>query len=521
MNALLAKPTRAETARVRGLLEFRRLLAADNRKDRAYVTYVICLVSVMYVPTGLLVFRRLVSAWHAWPASTIVPFLAGVAAVAVLLIGGVPGPVSTSLANVDVVLTSAWDRTAFFQRRLMATALGLGSAAAVAFAALDLQRVARSTWDPTALVIDGLSGLGFGLGLCIWWLASELVFNSRRKLFWLSACLLAILLGMFASISGIDSISAFAPITNPAAWASSVFRVGSVATEVAIALPALFAEWTLFVILSRVVPRLVNREYLYSREISRRAARQGLVTMNPRAVSEAIVHKRFYFRNLTLIRGAVSPIVARDFLGLLRRWPRALFGILCASVGSVLVLSSWPTPVASSPIAAILMTFAAGLLSGGLKSHADNVGRDGTLEPQNVRSLAWHLVVPTVLMLLATAVATVVTLRIDMTSIGRVLLLGCLAIVSLSIQGVSAYSNQLPYFLIGPVITPLGDISFVVMVSWLLRTYLFAALVAWISVNIELRGSWTQQLVAAFVSVIVGCGWSWMSGRREWRTNFG
>lgn len=487
------------------LVSARRDHATASHGDRAYLVYVVVLVVLTVAPSTFAALDYLLGLWEGQIPTLGVGSLALVT-VAVVLLAHVRGPVASPLADIDIVLQAPLDRAAIHGRSLVMWTVGsavIGAVVASVLGALEHGFVLER------LSVLPLAGAATGLILYACYLGAQCAASSSRRSPYL----------LLVAVTVVTAGAAWLgfPAASPAAWglllATLPISAGITSTLAAVLFIALLAA---VLAASRSVARSVPREYLRKQEWSWEAAKAGAVNVNPQLVSEAVAPERNYGRGLTLasLPKWLHPAAARDLLGAARRWPRMLASLVTAAGGAFLFTTA-AGGVIPWLLGAVLLTVAARSSAYGLRAHAANLGRSSTLEQHSVVSVLAHLAVPG-----AVSVCGIVVGLLSAWVLGSAPTLGWLCVVlvaaiALLAQGVPAYATQLPVYLIGPIITPVGDLSPLAMSGWLMRIYVLTAAAAWALYNAAALGSVLHVAAWALFWSALAAAWSLQSLRRE------
>lgn len=487
------------------LMSVRRDHATASHGDRAYIVYVVVLVVLTVAPSTFAAVDYLLGLWEG-QIPTLGMGSLGLMALAAVLLARVRGPVASPLPDIDIVLQTPLDRAAIHGRSLaMWTAAStiIGAVVASVLGALEhglaLERLSMLP----------LAGAATGLILYAWHLGAQYAASSARRSPYL------LLLALTVATAGAAWLGF--PAATPAAWGLLVAAL-PISPVIASTLTAAILVMLLVVVVAanRLVSRSVPRQYLRKQEWSWEAAKAGAVNMNPQLVSEAVAPERNYGRKLTLAKLPtwLHPATARDILGVARRWPRMLASLVTAAGGAYL-FTTGGGGVISWLLGAVLLTVAARLSAYGLRAHAANLGRSSTLEQHSVVSVLAHLAVPAVVSASGITVAFLAAWLLGSTpTLGWFCVL-LMAAIALLAQGVPAYATQLPVYLIGPIITPVGDLSPLAMSGWLMRIYVLTAAAAWALYNAATLGSVLHVAAWAVFWSALAAAWSWQSLRRE------
>lgn len=486
-------------------MSVRREHATANHGDRAYVVYIVVLVVLTVAPSTFAAIGYLLGLLEG-RIPTLEMGSLGVATVALVLLARVRGPVASSLADIDIVLQAPLDRAAIHGRGLVLWTVAssvIGAVVASVFGAL------KHGLALEQIAVLPLAGAATGLGLYAWYLGGQYAASYARRGRYLFVLALAVVAAGAAWLGF--------PAANPAAWGLLVAVLPS-SSAIMFTLAAALLTALLVAVLAanRAVARSVPREYLRKQEWSWEAAKAGAVTMNPQLVAEAVAPERNYGRRLTLthLPTWLHPATARDLLGVARRWPRMLLSVIIAGGGAYLFTTDGGGVILWL-LGAVLFTIAARSSAVGLRGHAANLGRSSTLERHSVGSLLAHLLVPAMVLACGSVIGLVLAWVLGSAPTLGWLYALLVAAISLLAQGVPAYSTQLPVYLVGPIITPVGDLSALAMSGWLMRIYLLTAAASWALHNAATFGS-PFHVVAwgAFWSALAAT-WSWQSLRRE------
>lgn len=468
--------TISDAALARSLLLERRNRTHANYGDRAYILYLAALVTLTVMPPviGGLVFaaRELDAAGLPVSAGPTVAVLTPLAVLAARL----RGPVSATLPEIDLLLPSPLDRAAI--RRRSRTLWLVGSALLGCGAGVIGEIVATGGMPRPGAVLDVLAWAGTGVGLFGWYAAAQWAFataarRGRRGI----AATMAVGAGVVALVGLASEVTPVQHLVNPAGWGFEVAALGGF-DELAllVATMTVAAQVGLAWLVARACARAATREFLREQAWTARTLSEGAVTLNTQLVAEAVVRERNRVRTLPLrqLPRWLPAGAARDVLGAIRRWPRSLAAVVMAGSAAALLALAPSTP-ALWGVGGILLTAAGRVAALGLRRHADNTGRATQLEPQNLASVSAHVMVPGLLVFLGTTIGLIVAAALTSAPppvVAAILLASVIAVV---IQVVPAYAVQLPIWLIGPVITPAGDLSGLLLIAWTMRAHLCVA----------------------------------------------
>lgn len=487
------------------LVSVRRDHATATHGDRAYIVYVVVLVVLTVAPSTFAAVDYLLGLWEK-QIPTLEMGSLGLVTVAVVLLARMRGPVASSLADIDIVLQAPLDRAAIHGRSLVMWVVGAAVIGAVVASVLG---ALEHGFDLDRLSVLPIAGAATGLILYAWYLGAQYAASNARRSPWLVLVALTVVTAVAAWLGF--------PAATPAAWGLLIATL-PISAGIRLTLAAMLFVALIVAVLaaSRCVARSVPREYLRKQEWTWEATKAGAVNVNPQLISEAVAPERNYGRQLTLanLPKWLHPAAARDLLGAARRWPRMLASLVTAAVGAYLFTTAVGGVIAWL-LGAVLLTVAARLSSYGLRTHAANLGRANTLERHSVVSVFAHLAVPT-----AVSVCGIVVGLFSAWVLGSTPTLGWLCVllvaaIALLAQGVPAYATQLPVYLIGPIITPVGDLSPLAMSGWLMRIYVLTAAAAWALYNAATLGSVLHVAAWAVFWSALAAALSWQSLRRE------
>jgi hypothetical protein len=175
----------------------------------------------------------------------------------------------------------------------------------------------------------------------------------------------------------------------------------------------------------------------------------------------------------------LSPVVARDLLGLRRRPGPVLVSLGAGAVG-VLLVTTAEAGVLGAMLGAVVLYAAAGVWTGGLRSMAEQPVPGGLLPGTPRRAVAAHLVVPACLALVVGSVG------LGLAPVGGsgggwpagAVVAGVLVAV-LGARAWVAGASAVPAALFTPVPGPTGDLAMVSVAAWFLRGWLVVVAVAW------------------------------------------
>ncbi|HLU39003.1 MAG TPA: hypothetical protein VK081_06435, partial [Planctomycetota bacterium] len=172
----------------------------------------------------------------------------------------------------------------------------------------------------------------------------------------------------------------------------------------------------------------------------------------------------------TLLRA----VFARDLVGGIRRWPDLATAALLIALGSGILAAAPHTNWSLAAVA--LVTVGASRAAGGLRIHAENLGRPNHLDPPLERAAWAHVALPA-------AVAAIGLLAGLTASAGMWNALAAILVVAAALVLLipAAYRFRPPDALMGPINTPAGDMSAVVVVAWWIRTHLFLLATWWLA----------------------------------------
>ncbi|QAY62529.1 hypothetical protein ET495_03850 [Xylanimonas allomyrinae] len=190
------------------------------------------------------------------------------------------------------------------------------------------------------------------------------------------------------------------------------------------------------------------------------------------------------------------PVLARDLVGQARRPVTTLVAVAAGVLGG---FSSLAFPSSAGRVSGALLLFAAtGGLARGLVAFLRQPAPGGLLPGRGRRVLAEHAAVPLAGTGLALGVAGVVAaaLGAGAPGWGGVVGLGLLVVAA---RAWVASTPTVPAALYAPIVTPMGDLSQVVVGAYVVRGWLVVAGVAWAAGD----GSPVRQRAVVVAAVVV------------------
>jgi len=495
-------------ARIASALRLRQSRSRIPRSERALTVYTVVLVALIY-GTPVLIASR--DGWGAGAESPVSLVIAGLALSAAFFVaGGSRGPSAFSVADVDLVLAGPAPRTAFARWRPALLTLVFASVGALVGAIVLAPVQPPDPGAGVAIVGGALGGAGLGIGALLAWILGE---TDRR--FGLLV-VPAVALAAWAIADG--TVAPWAMVALPPLWCAALVDAGLL-VPAALALIVLAA--TAFAA-QRILLARTRGELLRRRADRWDRARSAATTLDLRTAAGVLGDRApRFFRRLPLSRvlgrsdgatptaqaatdaparaddapighGAAARIraglpqaanggstllravFARDLVGGIRRWPDLAAAALLIALGSGILAAAPHTNWSLAAVA--LVTVGASRAAGGLRIHAENLGRPNHLDPPLERAAWAHVALPA-------AVAAIGLLAGLTASAGMWNALAAILVVAAALVLLipAAYRFRPPDALMGPINTPAGDMSAVVVVAWWIRTHLFLLATWWLA----------------------------------------
>lgn len=509
--------TISDAALARSLLLERRDRTRASYGDRAYIAYLAALVMLTVVPPAvgglLFALRELDAAGLPASPGAAVAILTPLAVLAARL----RGPVSATLPDIDLLLQSPLDRAAIHRRSR--TLWLVGSALLGCGAGIVGEVVATGGLLRPGAMLSVVAWAGAAVGLYGWYAAAQWAFASAARRGSRGIAATMVLGTGIIAIAGLAGEAFGFPLhlANPAGWGFGAAALGVTGGLALLVATVTFAgQLVLAWVVARACALHATREYLREQAWRTRTLSEGAVSLNAQLVAEAVIRERNHVRGLHLHRLPrwLPPGAARDVVSAIRRWPRSLAVTLMAGSAAALLALAPGTPAVWAA-GGILLTIAGRAATLGLRRHADNTGRATQLEPQNVASMVAHVMVPGLLVLLGAASGLVVAAVLTSLTAPVFAAILLVSVIAVAVQVVPAYAVQLPIWLMGPVITPAGDLSGLLLIAWTMRAHLSVAIATATILGPATTGSLVSVGLWGGTWLVVVALWSWRVFRRE------
>lgn len=414
--------------------ELRGFRVEDTAGDLTYTIYLVVLTTLMYGPMLAQALRAGGQTMPdaARPSVTTVALVVGGLAVLALAFGRKVGPLRTTAAEVEHFLRGQVPPHLVLRRRALGAAAAVGLALAAVTAGLGygadlgVARTAR---------LAGLAGVG-GLGVGGLWVRVQAAGTRTRR----------------PSGTGAASSAAAEPRASAA-------RTGDVVS------------------LRRALDQLDPDGLLASLERWRSAGR-SFMAGDARGAALRVGDAPAALRHRRLRTSTRLPmlVLGRDWLGAQRalgRFVRSVVGAVAAA--TTLVLGAGPGSIGAAAAALVLFGATASWVEG-LAAHADHAA-SGVVPGAPGRLFTLHLIFPS--LVAAGVLAGGGALAWALTALGGAAptadrLAYAVAVVFLAVTARAWVASQsvMPPSVLTPVVTPVGDLSPVIMVAWYVRGWL-------------------------------------------------
>lgn len=457
---------RAGRARVASAQRLRQARSRIPRSEKALTVYTVVLVALIYGTPALIASR---DGWGAGAGSPVSLVIAGLAlSIAFFAAGRSRGPLMFTVADVDLLLASPAPRTASARWRPALLTLVFASVGALV-GAIVLAPVQPPDPGAGAAIVEGaLGGIGLGVGVLIAWTLGE---AGRR---YALLCVPGLALAAWAVAD--PSRAAWAMAGTPPLWGAALASSGHApfAALVVVALAGIAIVAQRILLVRAPGERLRRQADRWDR------ARSAATTLDLRTAAGALGDRTpRFFRTMRLSRmlggsGMLRAVFARDLVGGIRRWPELATGAALVALGSGILAAAPDTNWSLAAVA--LVTVGTGRAAGGLRAHAENLGRANHLDPPIERAAWAHTALPSAVGAVGLLAGLVVGTD------GWAALCAVLVVVNALVLLIpAAYRFRPPEALMGPINTPAGDLSSAVVVAWWIRTHLFLVGTWWLA----------------------------------------
>ena len=537
-------------SRVASAMRLRQSRSRIPRSEKALTIYTVVLVALIYGTPALIASR---DGWGAGADSPASLAIAGLAlSVAFFVAGRSRGPSAFSVADIDLLLAGPAPRTSFARWRPVVFTIVFASVGAL-IGAIVLAPVQPPDPGAGAAIVGGaLGGAGLGVGALLAWILGE----SDRRYGLLALPATALTAWALAD----PSLAPWAMAALPPLWSAALVDAGLLVPAALVLVVLTSAAFTA----QRILLARTRGEYLRRQADRWDRARSAATTLDLRTAAGVLGDRApRYFRRMPLSRllhgsggapraprdevnpapragvresatirgrgpegrptddrcregapvvaGAGSTLLrtvfARDLIGGIRRWPDLAVASAFTALGSGILAAAPDTNWSLSAVA--LVTVGTSRAAGGLRTHAENLGRPNHLDPPTERAAWAHLALPAVVAAIGLLVGLIA-------SAGMWNALAAILVdaTALALLIPAAYRFRPPSALMGPINTPAGDMSAVVVVAWWIRTHLFLVATWWLA-QLLLPPARLLLLLAALLVALLWARRSFLHERRS------
>ncbi|ANC30876.1 hypothetical protein [Isoptericola dokdonensis] len=487
--------------------------------ERLSLLYGLVLVALMYVPMGWVAIEQAgtslgrAAGTVGGGSGTDALMVAGVALVAVAGLGALALPRAglplwVSAPDARYALVGVWrPRTVLWRRGALVLALAavLGTVVGSALASALVRPASAGELIGWAACAAGIALAPVAIGVaaqCPRWRAVAVPVA-------VSVVVVAAVVAVVGPGLTVDAAPAVAELcVDPAGCAGPGVATSSAGP------PAVVVGWSVAVaavaawLVLGVLPAAVDPDATAAAGAIARTTGVGLAAGDASGLRPATSPARRHRAELSARLLRVSPVVARDVLGLRRR-PVGLAGSVLVGVLGAAAVAVADAAALVAVVGALAFYAASATWTRGLEAMASQPVPGGLLPQGPGRQVAGHAAVPVVVGIVVAAAGVVLAAPAGVAGPGAGPAVGAVVVAVLGARVGVAGATTVPPGLFTPTVGPTGDLSALVVAAWYLRGWLVVGAVAW---------STTRSATGAvLLAAVVAGGWAVAAVRRAER----